>query len=243
MEQLPRSLRYLFRASLGIFALAFFVGFLYSIDRLSVPPSLSNNPTQLFQIMVEEDDVASAVLELAAFEAIVPVANRSILKLAGLLSELGRRDEALAAYRRAAVSLPRDPTVHSQLGGQLFQRRLFDAASDSFATVVRLTPQDPLARENLAVSYLNAGKAQQAIDLYLEIEDAGYANPTTYNMLSHAYEIAGDHQRALEHIEIAIDFDPSNPEIRAHYRELTGRDPELSPEPGLEPGAEPGESR
>ena len=58
MEQLPRSLRYLFRASLGIFGLAFVAGFLYSIDRLSVPPSLSNNPTQLFQVMVEEHDVA-----------------------------------------------------------------------------------------------------------------------------------------------------------------------------------------
>jgi tetratricopeptide (TPR) repeat protein len=231
MKQLHRSLQYLFRASLGIFALAFVAGTLYSFERSSVPPSLSNNPIQLFRGLVEEGDVASAVLELAAYEAIVPVANRSILTQAGLLSDLGRRDEALAAYRRAAVSLPRDPTVHSQLGGQLFQRRLFDDASKAFETVVRLTPQDPFAHENVAVSYLNAGRSQQAIDAYLEIVDAGFANPTTYDMLSHAYENAGDHERALEHIEIAIDFDPSNPEIRAHYRNLTGRD------------AEPGEFR
>jgi tetratricopeptide (TPR) repeat protein len=220
MGQTPRSLQLLFFFSLGIFALAFATGISYTLTRLNAPPGLSANPVQLANVLLREQDLSAAVVELQGHEAVVPRFNQSVLDLAKMLSQLNRDQEALEAYRRAAVTLPKDPEAHALLGAELFRRRRFEEASESFRIALELNPRDPDARENLAVSYLNSGRTVEAIELYAQIIESGAGTASTHLILSQSHAINGDRALAFEHAKIAFRLEPSNAEIRAHYDAL-----------------------
>lgn len=220
-------LRLLFLSSIALFGVAFAIGIAQTVSGSRVLPGLSSNPSRLARAMIREGDLAGAAKELAAYEAIVPRGNESVLELAGLLSQLGRDKEAFEAYKRAAASLPNDPRAQAALGSQWFIRGKFAAAISSFERALALDPDFPSARENLAVSYLNEGRVDDAIETYRAVIDAGMDTAGTHLTLSHAYKLTGDRQKAIEHAEIALHMDSSNAEIRAQRDRLI-RDAESS---------------
>lgn len=214
-------LRVLFLTSIAVFALAFVVGGTYSLGQLGAPPSISVNPAHLANTLVREGNLTSAVVELESYVAVAPDANDSILTVGILLTDLGRKDEALEAYRRGAAWLPNSAKAHTLLGGAMFVQRRFDDASESFETAVSLNSRYPDAYENLAVSYLNAGRISDAIQIYSTVIEDGDGSASTHDMLSRAYEIAGDRERAFEQAKIAFRMSPSDSSIRAHFDKLT----------------------
>ena len=218
------SLRIVFLLSAVLFAGAFATGVGQTIKVSRVLPGLSSNPAKLARSMIQEGNLTGAAQELEAYEAIIPRSNESVLELAGILSQLGRSREALDAYKRAVASLPNDPRAHAALGSQWFIRRKFPAAILSFEKVLKLDPQFENARENLAVSYLNEGRVDDAIAAYLHVIEFGMASAGTHDTLSRAYELVGDRQSALEHAGIAARLDPASSEIRTHLGVLRSGD-------------------
>ncbi len=77
--------------------------------------------------------------------------------LAVALRELGRTDDALREFRRAAADNPTMPVVHFNLGTCLLADAQPSLAAAAFREAVRLAPEYHVARWNLSLALLKSG--------------------------------------------------------------------------------------
>lgn len=84
-------------------------------------------------------------------------------------------NKALAFYQAALVEFPQDPNALVSLGMTLFELQRLEEALQTYRSVARLTPQDPMPFERIAVISERLGQlktatqaAMQAADLYMK---------------------------------------------------------------------------
>ncbi|MFN7973084.1 MAG: tetratricopeptide repeat protein [Acidobacteriota bacterium] len=85
-------------------------------------------------------------------------------RLARLLIDAGRRDEAMAALRRAIAIDPDLAIAHSNLGGLLGMRGDGTGAVRELEIAVRLDPESSMAAKNLAQAYMMVGDRRRAAE-------------------------------------------------------------------------------
>ena len=87
------------------------------------------------------------------------------LLAARTLRELGRTDEALAAFDRSLAARP-DWITHVEHGIALFHDHRPDEAAATLEAALRISPGNPVARSNLAVVRLGVGRMAEGWALY-----------------------------------------------------------------------------
>jgi len=215
-----------YRTGLGAFTFAAVAGLFLVVLQQETLPGISSDPTLRSNEALLKGDLGEAAREFRAFEAIVPRGNPSIIKQARLLALLGRPDDAFAAYERAARTLTHSAQAQSLYGAELFARMRFDEAALAFERVLALNAEHPNARENLAVSYLNSGRPEEAIVLYEQVLEMG-EGAAVHDMLSHAHEMLGRRGKTLFHAERALQLEPENADHRARVEALRSAAPRM----------------
>jgi tetratricopeptide (TPR) repeat protein len=85
----------------------------------------------------------------------------------------GLYDDALASFRRAAASYPRDRVVRNQIGRVHFLKREFQKAVSELSRTLEIDPEDLEAHYNLMLAYQGLGymdKADVHRKLYLRFK-------------------------------------------------------------------------
>jgi tetratricopeptide (TPR) repeat protein len=94
---------------------------------------------------------------------------------------------AEAAYRAAAELAPEAPAAHLGLGGFLYQQGRYEGARDAYARAMVLAPQDPDARYNLAMTYLQLDDDSHACALLEQLSAETPDNGSVWRQLSMIY--------------------------------------------------------
>jgi Flp pilus assembly protein TadD len=92
------------------------------------------------------------------------------LGLGSALSELGRRDEAVEAYRKVAALRPSDPEAHRALAMGEEEAGKLEDAKRSLERSLELDPSQVSAYQDLAAIYLRAKDLEGAKKVYLRYE-------------------------------------------------------------------------
>ena len=103
---------------------------------------------------------AEAVLRTAL--ALDPALAKAHFFLGTALKSLGRYDEALTHFRRAAAAYPRDRVVMNQAGRVLFLQGRLREATGEFRKVLAIDPEDLQAHYNLMLCYQGLGDSASA---------------------------------------------------------------------------------
>ena len=126
----------------------------------------------------------------------------------GLYGE-GKYDEATAAWRQGLEKFPESAQLHYGLGTMLAVRRDFAGAEKHLETAVRLAPQEPKFRKELALAYFQDQRLDDAErELKAVIAEADWF-PEAHYYLGHLYEQRGERDRALEEYVRELNVNPS----------------------------------
>ena len=130
---------------------------------------------------------AEAVLRTAL--ALDPALAKAHFFLGTALKSLGRYDEALTHFRRAAAAYPRDRVVMNQAGRVLFLQGRLREATGEFRKVLAIDPEDLQAHYNLMLCYQGLGDdaaRQREQQLYerFKADEASQAVTGGYRLLN-----------------------------------------------------------
>ena len=116
----------------------------------------------------------------------------------------------MAAFREAKRVDPRDTNPHCELAKILEEvKKDYAAAAAEYREVIRINPDEPDARSNLALMLYKSGKNAQAI---AECRQAGKQHPdwadTRYKCGVILYNTGADYEAAVVEIRAAIALRP-----------------------------------
>jgi Flp pilus assembly protein TadD len=124
-------------------------------------------------VLIEDATAANRAVNLPEFVNVAPdgllrveVPAADFYRLcdaAYALSQAGKLEEAVAAWRRALELDPKDAKARNNLGVALLQVRRFDEAAREFREVLAAKTNQPEAEANLARALAGTGKADEAI--------------------------------------------------------------------------------
>jgi TolB-like protein/DNA-binding winged helix-turn-helix (wHTH) protein/tetratricopeptide (TPR) repeat protein len=133
--------------------------------------------------------------------SINPSSANAHASYAALLSYMARHDEAL---KEAKVALQLDPVAHytnMRLGYDLYWARRYDEAIEQFQKTVDLDRNYSVAYYGLGRTYLEQGKAREALLALEKGNSLSSAVAKTDGILGYAYGAAGNKAKALKIID------------------------------------------
>jgi tetratricopeptide (TPR) repeat protein len=141
----------------------------------------------------------------------------SLNGLGNVYDDLGRYEEAIAAYQRAIELDPEVAYLHNNLGNVYRAQGRHEEAIAAYQQAIDLDPEFAYPHNNLGNVYADLGRYEEAIAAYqraiaLDPEDAVYH----YN-LGIAYQHAGRYEEAIAAYQRAIDLDPGNAAFQASF--------------------------
>lgn len=123
------------------------------------------------------------------------------LMLATVLMHLGRLEDAILSFERAAALTPWDASIPNRLGIALYQRKNWKGAEEAFRRALRIRPRNVDARVNLAQLYLTQGQEAQAAE---SLKEAARLAPGDEKILSDLGSF-GLARRDLEACSLALE--------------------------------------
>lgn len=92
---------------------------------------------------------------------------------ASALQRAGRTDEALRAFGELAERAPADPWARALMGDRLSNEGLFDEATEAYAALETLVPDDPAFVTRLALAHAGAGRLDIAERMLARVAQTG----------------------------------------------------------------------
>ena len=129
---------------------------------IAMDPGYADGPVNVARVLVQEGDVQGAIPLLEQALTLSPRLAKAHYFMGLALKADGRYDEALAHFRSAAESYPRDRVVLGQIGRVQFLQRQYAAAVTSLEQVLKVDPEDLLAHYNLMLAYQGLGQTELA---------------------------------------------------------------------------------
>jgi tetratricopeptide (TPR) repeat protein len=148
---------------------------------------------------------------------IEPAASDGLLDWADVLAELGRKEEALQVRRQLCALAPEQAKHWFHLGLALQQERRPAEAQDAYLRGERIDPDYPLLRNNLAATYLEQDRPEQALEILNTLGDDRPGNVLSLINLGIACRETFDLKRSVAMFERAIKADPNNPLAFSNY--------------------------
>jgi tetratricopeptide (TPR) repeat protein len=156
-----------------------------------------------------------------------PVSPEAYRGLAGTYESTSRLKEAEDTYKSAIALRPNDWTSYNLFGIFFFNHHRYAEAESSFKKVAGLIPDNALAFNNLGATYLEMGKAPDAVAMYeksLKLEESALA----YSNLGMAYYFARQYQRAAPLHQRATELAPGNEMYWGNLGHARRWDPQLA---------------
>jgi serine/threonine protein kinase/tetratricopeptide (TPR) repeat protein len=150
---------------------------------------------------LERFDEAIALLSRA--HELDPLTQR--IDLATALLRAGRNQEAAAVAARAVAREPHDARLRATLGWGLFRSGRASEGLTELELAATLMPSEEMWLAQLGEAYGLAGRTGKAREVLRQLEDPGRAIPASPYLLAYVYTGLGDHERALDHLELAYE--------------------------------------
>ncbi|MFA6822566.1 MAG: tetratricopeptide repeat protein, partial [Geobacter sp.] len=112
---------------------------------------------------LEADNPAAALEILVGYQTDHPDDPAGYFYQGDALAELGRLDEAIAAYRKGLTLAPDDPDALTTLGDLQLEAGQHQDALQSYQRVLEVDPQDSDALVSIGLVYHAQDKADEAI--------------------------------------------------------------------------------
>ena len=152
---------------------------------------------------IEAANSSDTAVERKALEKLLEKNPRSAMLL-GRLGASYRTDDparSLDFYRKASELKPEAPEYALGYGAALVQQRRFADAARILAQVVRLTPDDYVARANLATALYESKRYQEAIPQYHWILSAKPETAIAHYFIATSHDYLGEYPEALASYE------------------------------------------
>lgn len=166
---------------------------------------------RLLEVRGRLSDAAGAYARVAELDPMNPV---GALGHGMMLGRSGRVEEALKVFERGLDEHPDSVDLRYNAGLSMALLGRTDDAVKSFRGVLGQDPDHLPARENLAGMLAATGRFAEAVDVFDEAVRRSPDDPRLRIMAARACLGAGDRARAAEHVEAAINLDPSLEEAR-----------------------------
>lgn len=147
--------------------------------------------------------------------------------LALLLRDTGRMDDAVMELEWAARHDPRNARLWRALGNICMASDRARPAADAFERWVRLSPDDPDARERLGLALARLGRINDAMIQYQVALRLDGRRASTLNALGEAYVRAGQLAAAVDAFQAALEI---NPDLDIARRRLDHIQQQLQPD-------------
>jgi tetratricopeptide (TPR) repeat protein len=135
--------------------------------------------------------------------------------LGNVLVNTGRRDEALACFRKALELYPGCEDAHVSLGYALSLGGDYDAAIRHYRRALELAPRNILCLNNLGNAQLGQHKIDEAIATFRQALAIDLQRADTHNNLGGALVTAGELEAGAKHYARAVELRPDL--LAAHY--------------------------
>ena len=178
---------------------------------MAIDPAYPDGPVNVARAKLREGDVEAAVPLLEQALVLAPGLAKAHALLGTALRSLGRYDEAMRHLDAARAQYPRDRVVLNEIGLLHFLARDFDAAIDTFESVLRIDPEDLQAHYNLMLSHQGAGHgeaAAQARALYERFKADESSQAITGDFRRASPEDNNERQSIHEHDILTADSSP-----------------------------------
>jgi tetratricopeptide (TPR) repeat protein len=129
----------------------------------------------------------------------------ALLGYARLKEQLGLANEAVALYRQAAKSHPREPSVHNNIGLFYARQGRLDDAVAAMTVAVQLAPKNPLYRNNIATVLVDQCRFREA---YSHLRSV-FSEASAYYNMGYLLNKKGQTQAAMQNFALALRADPS----------------------------------
>lgn len=150
------------------------------------------------------------------------------------LVQLGRRAEAVSAYRRALELAPDLHPARIALGGLLTDLERHEEAIAVLSDAVQRQPDSDNAWVELGRALQHAGRAGEAVDCYRKAIAINPEQYLAYNNLGVVFDRAGDVDEAVRYFELALARNPGHlPTLNNLIAALVGAKRYLQAEPFL----------
>jgi len=148
-------------------------------------------------------DEAIGVFTAAASDS--RIAAEAELGLARAALTLDQPADALVHAERAAKLAPRDQRVLIGYGVALDRAGRHEEAQAAYRSALAVSPRNPIARNNLALSLAFSGRFAEAVALVEPIARSADATPRDRQNLAFIYGLKGDRDMALALSRIDLD--------------------------------------
>ncbi len=130
------------------------------------------------------------------------------------LRHCGRKDEALAAARKAVALAPTDITACNAYGLAALDLGQADEALQAFEAGLRLSPGQIALELHRAKSLHHLGRTREAVDAFQRVVARVPGSVEAWRGLSSAQTSLGQNEHALESSRRAFSLRPEDPELR-----------------------------
>jgi tetratricopeptide (TPR) repeat protein len=143
--------------------------------------------------------------------------SNAFLFLSSVQISRGSVDQAIASYRTALQSNPRDVRIYVALGSLLETRNQWQEAEDLYQKALQIQPDYALAANNLSYLMLeHGGNANVALTLAQTARKGMPDSPNAADTLGWAYYQQGVYNASIDLFQEAIKSDPENPTYHYH---------------------------
>jgi tetratricopeptide (TPR) repeat protein len=149
---------------------------------------------------------------LGMYEKIIKIRPdaQTYRNIGNLLDDMGRREEAVDAFKNAIKANPKDALAYNDLGSVYFKLNLVDDAIKAFEKAKEIDPNCAFAYNNLGSFYFNSGRYEKALELF---EKAIKLNPKfylAYINLGLVHNKLRNYSEAVNAYKRAIELNPNN---------------------------------
>jgi tetratricopeptide (TPR) repeat protein len=142
------------------------------------------------------------------------------IERAGIALAEGRREEAVAEYRRALTTDPDNANAHGDLGMLLAAAGNLRGAVSELEEARRLEPNNPAHVESLARALAAGGKEEEALPLFRQAVELDPARAAGHLHLAAALARTGHYPEARASFDRALELDPGGSAARLGRAEV-----------------------
>jgi tetratricopeptide (TPR) repeat protein len=143
--------------------------------------------------------------------------SNAFLFLSSVQVSRGSVDQAIASYRTALQSNPRDVRIYVALGSLLETRNQWQEAEDLYQKALQIQPDYALAANNLSYLMLeHGGNVNVAVTLAQTARKGMPDSPNSADTLGWAYYQQGVYNASIDLFQEAIKANPDNPTYHYH---------------------------
>ena len=118
--------------------------------------------------------------------------------------------EASQKYSGLSIDKIKDAAALSQQALDAFGKQEYPRAIELFTQILKITPRDISAYNNIGTCYFNQKQFHEAIDYYQKGSDLDPTNSSSDFLIGNTFLELGNYEKALSHYTKATEIDPKN---------------------------------